>query len=745
MKGVYTVKTRQLARKLVLAGIAAVRVPQAIQLCAQAFNVQLKHIPSARSVGRFVLEGGVGAEIQAANTLAQAQGVTISMDSTSQRSINYSAMHVMSNSTDAHQLLYLAVESTFNHSSQTQVNVLKNTIAHLCDTAARAPKTRENTEQVLSSQDVARKIYGASGDHANDQLKVATLEKEWKLSSWFHYLGNESILRFSQSEASVFLASVQSSAETYSGSADMFLALEPEVQASILEQQEYQLTQSLGEKAYSLLSPEEQNDIAYFVRFGCCMHKDMNAVKGGVSGFQKFWSNSASDIQPVLLPNKDNDAVINLSSLSTSRTHAEQRAISLSDSGAIKLCSLAGMLFNNKDDKKGLQDKYTFYFETKHGSRRRFPDTSNVRYGSFVDAATELFIYRQQYLSFMEYCRDKKRSTNWNHLEYNVHKALSDTPTVAELAVIALYGQIISKPYMQDIRNATLKGKSIAELGTLHHHIILQLQDIVKNPATLFQGTPPSMDKKLAEAPWFQPAVFAESGKLMAEVGYLPELSSCFFACALTTWERFTADILPKGLPLSLSPEETMKCFAPPTNDANEGALGTWRVWSRRFPCLTLHRFNAIMMNRMNKTEDYMQENFTPDIYTWLRQEARRIDSSKKEKKRKRQLVEATEVEAAENAAASVLRTQKKAKRLAHVLGVTLELDTSKVASLTGKELLDQLKAHRHLEESTTHTFSNLYKLRVLEKKKMLVELIEEYLAAHSMVTETETMDIQDV
>lgn len=52
----------------------------------------------------------------------------------------------------------------------------------------------------------------------------------------------------------------------------------------------------------------------------------------------------------------------------------------------------------------------------------------------------------------------------------------------------------------------------------------------------------------------------------------------------------------------------------------------------------------------MNQTEDYMQSNFTPDLYAWVCQEARCIDASKKEQVRKCHLVETAEQEACQNA-----------------------------------------------------------------------------------------------
>ncbi|KAF8600592.1 hypothetical protein BDV93DRAFT_411265, partial [Ceratobasidium sp. AG-I] len=690
-KSVYLVKTRQLARKLVLAGVASSRVRDVIQICAEGFDLDVKNIPSARSIGRFVLEGGVGASIQVSNALAQAQGLTISMDSTSQRSVNYSSMHIMANTGNAHQLLFLAVESTVNHSSQTQVDVLKNTLAQICDTAQRAPNVADSPMEVLTTNDIARKIYGASGDHANDQIKVAALEKDWKLNSWFEYLGNEHLLQLSSDSAAEFLRSVRTAAEVSLG----YNQLSVDAQTALIDLQKAKQIRMLGEAAFLKLPAEEQKDIGFFVRFGCCMHKDLNTIKGGVSALQKYWKATSDYPRPVLLPNKDNEAVLALASSNRPPNAAEQRAVSLSDSGAIKLCSLAGAWFNNKDDKLGAQDEYLYYFQLKHGTMSRFPDTSNVRYGSYIDAATQLFTHRQHHLDFISYWRDKKRSGTLNHLEQNVLKALSDDPTVAELAVLAAYGQAISKPYMQLVRLATLAGKSIAELAGLHCEVKALLQTIAANPQILLKGDISVKLDSMVIKEWSDPQVFDELAKNSAKMPYLPALLSEFCNGALETWDRFSQDIIPGGIPISLSPEEMMKSFSPPTNDSNEGALGTWRVWLRQFPCLTTHRFNAIIANRMNKTEDYMESNFTPDTYTWIRQEARRIDSSKLEQKRKLHLLETAEQEARQNAVAHAARAERKAEKIAHVQGIELELDMSQIVLLKGPALTDQLKAHR--------------------------------------------------
>lgn len=242
------------------------------------------------------------------------------MDSTSQRNINYSAMHVMSNSNGAHQLLYLAVESTVNHSSQTQVDVLKNTLAHMCDTARHAPKAADSPSDVLTAGAIAQKIYGANGDHANDQIKVAALEKELKLNAWFECLGNEHLLKSSPEAGAEFFKSIRMAVEDTIG----FDELSLDAQASLVDSEKARQIRSLGKQAYLDLTPEEQQDIGLFIHFGCCMHKDMNTVKGGVAGLQAYWVLPENGPGPVLLPNMDNDAVLTLASSSWPPTLAEQ-------------------------------------------------------------------------------------------------------------------------------------------------------------------------------------------------------------------------------------------------------------------------------------------------------------------------------------------------------------------------------------------------------------------------------------
>jgi hypothetical protein len=112
-----------------------------------------------------------------------------------------------------------------------------------------------------------------------------------------------------------------------------------------------------GEDAYNNLSVEEQAEIDFFVWAGCCMHKGLNAAKGGFDAMTKAWNSISNAVYPVKMVTKDNRATLEKASDDESdRIHA------LSKGGASKLTELMGALLKNKDDKKGQQDSYKHEF-----------------------------------------------------------------------------------------------------------------------------------------------------------------------------------------------------------------------------------------------------------------------------------------------------------------------------------------------------------------------------------------------
>jgi len=240
--------------------------------------------------------------------------------------------------------------------------------------------------------------------------------------------------------------------------------------------------------------PQKDRELLLAITFaGCCGHKDLNTFKYGVARMNSGWE-ERKQTPPVLLANKANAATIQLGANADSA--AVQRAVDSSSRRGLKASSLAGALFNHSDDKKGYQDiHHNFMMIHKqriHGIKdhSRFPDTSNTRYQSHTYAAAELITFLDLYIGLLEDVRDSKvKSATFNHVEENVHKALQDPPTVAELAAMTLYGMSISWPYLRTVRGDGSKVKNLLEsdLIDLHRQLPGFCDSIASDPSLLLQ------------------------------------------------------------------------------------------------------------------------------------------------------------------------------------------------------------------------------------------------------------------
>ena len=118
---------------------------------------------------------------------------------------------------------------------------------------------------------------------------------------------------------------------------------------------------SLGEDKYAEMSEEEGRDLDFFVWTGCGCHKNLNSVSGGNTPMMTWWTEN--DVTPpILLANRDNAAVLNNLDSLDDLTPPEQHALESTTRGGVKAASLAGAIFNHKDDKKGQQDTFKWWF-----------------------------------------------------------------------------------------------------------------------------------------------------------------------------------------------------------------------------------------------------------------------------------------------------------------------------------------------------------------------------------------------
>jgi len=92
-------------------------------------------------------------------------------------------------------------------------------------------------------------------------------------------------------------------------------------------------------------------------------------------------------VGPMKLYNQDNSAAAALGG-----EVAHEHASEVSQAGGVKLTSLAGAVFVNKDKKKGQQETLQVHLQSTMGYIVCFPRTSSTRYGSHSDAAIELIV-----------------------------------------------------------------------------------------------------------------------------------------------------------------------------------------------------------------------------------------------------------------------------------------------------------------------------------------------------------------
>ncbi|KAA1479912.1 hypothetical protein DENSPDRAFT_789674 [Dentipellis sp. KUC8613] len=502
------------------------------------------------TVQRAITEGGVASQIQLGYKLAKADGFTASGDGTSHRNINYESRHVSvlvpsyssdinANSLPSHHTRLVAVDCALNHTSETQIAGWKEHAQNIAEIFNSSPLS-ERSGLIFESDDFAHKIKGMNGDHAADQLKTARGIQDWKAMVDLQDLGYRSLASLLPEDLDLLLLDVYLAQIEAAGGFDTWADLSCELREHALGSGLGTLAMNLGKTIFEELPGSERRARMLFIRGGCCMHKDLNAVKGGNEAMQAAWSSLAT-AAPILLANKANANAIQRSEPGTS---AAAHAISSSSRGGVKLGSLAGAIFNNKDDKKGLQDVHAWWFgRVKHvqeGSKfiTKFPDTSNTRYGSHCEAAKELLVYRLQYIEFLEHVRDHKESRAFNHIEQNVYNGLRDMPTITELAVLALYAQTITHPYMCSARNKDDRNINLLDLKPLHDKVKAHIRTLIENPDLLLSDHSHNYATLDGEQ-WESPRAVAAIRALSPQMPFLRPLLIAFLSSALATWDRF--------------------------------------------------------------------------------------------------------------------------------------------------------------------------------------------------------------
>jgi hypothetical protein len=702
-RGVYTNEARELCRVLVNAGCSQGLVGKVIEEVLTTAGVSVVGpTMSRRTVSQSIQEGGIMADMQIAYEITKTHGLTVSCDGTTHKNVNYESRHVNMLVPDygseeaKHRSRLIGVDSASDHSSQTQADAWISKIQEKFDAYNQSPLGKRS-QHVLRLADFFACLRGMNSDHANDQKKLAALLKRMKQDMMQKSLGEDVLLHMNMPDLLVLLSDAKNQKIEAVGGLTKWNALSDEEKLKADVDIMSTLVLKLGCEAYSQLSDEEKHTADFFIWVGCGMHKDLNCIKGGNATMICWWEEN--DVPgPVLLANKDNAAVLNQIEDEDDQNPAHQRALDLSSGGGVKLASLAGMLFNNKNDKIGQQDIHQQFFLSRGHEKRKFPDTSNTRYQSYSAAAADLLTTLPLYLEFMRWIRDGKERPGFTNMEKNVYNGLQDIPTQTELAVLALYAQAISHPYMRQVREPGTEHVNMLNLGPHHLKVQMHLENVISDPSIILPPTGSYESGSMDGEPWENPEAVAAIYKLAPSLPHLKPVLVAFFKGALVTWIRFTAEFEEGGLIDTATAEEKEHAWMPPTNDVNEGALGALRIHLRKKPKTTIHQYNALAMFKFNDTPNFVHHVFLPEDHAYVRQQARMRDGSHLERERKTGLIAYRDKEIDERREKTARKAQQKNHEQTRLAALTRMEDLDKVTiDMSVVELKDQLEIYRGL------------------------------------------------
>ena len=127
-----------------------------------------------------------------------------------------------------------------------------------------------------------------------------------------------------------------------------------------------------------------------------------------------------------------------------------------------------------------------------------------------------------------------------------------------------------------------------------------------------------------------------------------------------------------------------------PTNDINEGALGSFRVMMRRQPQLSLTGYNAQAMYFHNDTAAFVSKFFVePEDLKFVHSMAQ--EGAGKDKMRQREIIEHTRQRVAEKEDRRVKRKKKEEEKKSRIGGLILLCDKEQLPKIKEDNLKDML------------------------------------------------------
>jgi hypothetical protein len=721
------------------------KVNDAVHVVGETLGVTVKGDMSTRTVGRCIREGGIAAKIQIADEIHKAKSkfklylnifciliinlttaFTMAGDSTTIKHIDYATKHIYikaptydedkSDLKNSHR--FFGITALPNHKASTQMTMWQSATKDMVDLYNSTPTGKANP---MHYDEFGAKSIAMMADHSADQVLFGANWESFHIACANRIKGRLEALDLSPIELLPVISEVCDRKIAAVGGYEKWFSLSPEEQVFHDASAYEKLVELLGAAAYEALAPEEKQFVNLFIHAGCCMHKELNSNKGGNTAMMAWWAANGL-VGPIKLMNRDNARAA-----ADGSSAAAQLASNISTAGGVKAASIAGAIFNHKDDKKGHHESLQAFWLTELGYRIPFPDTSNIRYQSHCLAATELITHLSYYIKFLEQVRNKKENGRLNHMEQNLYDALHDIPTLTELCVLSIYSEWVGILYNINARDGD---KNACDMGPDHDEVKKTIRKYITTPSHLLD---PDFSKPLVGLfgiPIQHPEALYAIHAMKHKLPHLKGVLVAFLTGALETWECFTSEFAADGIIANATAEERAKAWMPTTNDHAEGSLGDLRVWFRKAPNMTLEGFNDRKMYKKNNTKGYMADEFTPELHMLVKQKAR-----VKGKNGAETLAELGAADKAAAAANKVRRdaTQEKKKTRKAALDAKLaalvpEMDPSKLRekSRTVPVIELQLEFHRITDSAIPKKSALKNKAAKLEALLQAVERVKD-------------------
>ncbi|KAJ7349706.1 hypothetical protein DFH08DRAFT_935700 [Mycena albidolilacea] len=669
----YSMETRRLVLRICGAGCAESKVRDIVLWCAEVFRIRVTHFTlTARTVGCIKREGGYISLIQIGREIKMMYGFTESSDGTSHRKTSLECRSLSgmlptyepgvddtNPSTWRPRTRFLEVAPSLSHTAQAQVDGTTFLASKIATALTKSPSAiAEGLE--MDWKDWFRKQLAQMSDHANDQKLKHEISSEVKHDIVIEDLGV-------QESETLSLAELM----------DALLAISEEE------------VEELGDDTYNSLSDDLQILADFLIFAGCCGHKETNTFKGGCKAMSGAWPEGG---EPVLLANKANDTTIRLGKKDSAAVRAAEDA---STRGIVKATTLLGALLRNKDEDKGYQDKYTIFMEAElfdlcgETDVKRFPATSQTRYGSHGRAAAVVTKHYPMLIKLIDSVCDGKTKAGANHVEESVLKALNCPRTMAEIVSAALYSACIAWPYMQTVRQRDENGMlpNLIDLVDIHRKAPELCQSLAATPALFLDPDTAESSSHLTldGKPIHDVNILLAAQALSPDLPDLQRMITAMFSGAGDTWLRFTPEFAVGGPIDSIPLEIRAKIYIPSTMITMKAVLvhiaSTFAITPTRY--------------KRNNTEAFARKYITAEDLLHVMREVRKEDSSGASAAFRKGVVEELEKKAQAYHEKVRASGEKKTKREATLRAVGVEQDRAVITQMTVVQLKAQYDVYK--------------------------------------------------